>query len=720
MADTRTDIKIEDNPNTAQDKKEEDAQIPKYESRINFPAGEAGDEDKKRIVKEILEELDAIDKEWSAAKVLEKLEALENQYKGECEQNKEQIFNLDSGLTSDKVDKTVTRICDAFLKSEPVFAITPRPDMDRNNGQEICDKQSDFLDSEIDNNIPLARPFKIVAHNATLKGCSIIKIDHRIRREQKQREEVYDGANTQIQIVQNPKTGQPEPVVRNLGLEEFVRNYPDSLDKYFGYVKQLQEGKKVNIVVSYKETTINCPWPEPVLLEDFRVRLKTEGYDGLKTCKVTGEKQSYTWWEMKALEEKDEFFDIDELMYDNDEKKEKGEKRENYLTKEFEIWECTAYVKLKEKDEEDTKCVFWIDRDKKIMIGGKLYPFYAVPSRYIPFYIQIVNKGFLQPGLGEKMTQDHLAINAFINMLLQAQWMRNMITPITEEGSKVDTQFIEKRWVHGMPINCNPKEIDFLQKYMQNIDMGGSLAIMQFVLQRSDAKTGINTGMSGKESPLDPNAPGNKTIALLGEADKNIAQYIWTMLPSFNEIGYALLNIYYQMSKEGRKYSISKDKIKPGQDLFGMITRDEMVARTNIQAQAYTFAFDKMNEKREDLALYQVARGEKLVADNPESVYYLLKEMISGWSPKWRNRIEKILPPLAQVQQKMAQVIIGAVQMFVADAVKTSQITGVEPQFNPEKLLTTVTQALSEVATQPPPEVLKERAKNAKEQGIGV
>jgi hypothetical protein len=93
-------------------------------------------------------------------------------------------------------------------------------------------------------------------------------------------------------------------------------------------------------------------------------------------------------------------------------------------------------------------------------------------------------------------------------------YIRNTVTPITDDQDVID-QFLEKRFTHGIPIQGKAGQVDFLQKYMPQIDTNSIFNAMQFMKQADEEVTQSSSGMSGQESAFDPNAPASKTIALL-------------------------------------------------------------------------------------------------------------------------------------------------------------------------------------------------------------
>lgn len=701
----KDEVKFDHETKSDADKKMAAEGIPIYMERLDLKP-----EQKDRAIKEVIAELKVIREERDKAHVEPKWQALDNQYEGIATEDEMMQFNLNRNVTKIKVDAIVLGIKEAFFESDPIFAVTPRPEFGKGIGLEVCDKQQDFLDYKLDN-LPFDPEIDLVAHSAVVKGTGWLEIFHDIQREARRREEEY---KFKLVPVIDPITKQPammngQPAIENKGLKDFLNNWPNAAKDYPKYLEKLIKGEDISFVASYKETVYNDPRPKYHDIKDVYVRLKTDGYEGLKTTRLIAVKENFTYWELKKEEANNKFYDIDKLV--DDDKKE-GKKVENFENLDFDILKCTYYFKLEEKDEEETKVILWIHEDKKIAIGSVLYPYYAIPCCYLPFYIKRKKKGIYQPGIAEDLTDSNLAENALLNVTLTSAYIQNIVTPITKSAA-VQAQFLEKRFAHGVPIEGDAKEIDFLQKYMQPMNFGGLISLMQYLAMGDDQITRVSSLMSGQESPFDPNAPARKTLELLRQSGRGILDYIKIFMRSFNEIGYILLAIYYQMSKQGRAYTIRPEHVV-GDDPFGMLERQEMIARTNIQAKAYAFEEDKVNEKTLDLALYQVIRQEPLVAKNPEAVYTLLKNLVDHWSRKWKYISSKVIPSMADFKKMQLQAALQGVTMYIQGVLENSKMTGVAPEFNLEALMPIVADIQALLVSPPSPEVVKEQEKNAK------
>lgn len=703
MSKTEKDYTLKVEKKTEVDKKIESTGIPVYMERYEFKS----DEDKDRCLDEILKELDAIQAERDSINLEDKIDARENQYQGIMVEDSRLQFNLNRNITKPIVDRVANYIKQGYFKSDPVYSISPRPEYDKEGGRGVTERQQDFLDYKLDN-LPFRSPESKTILCAVKQGTGILKISHFINQKKKRREERYIG---QLEPVLDPTTHQPiiingQALMENKGLKEFLSNWPEAERDYPGLVQQLKDQKEISIIAEYQDIIYNDPRPQFIELKNFYVRLSCEGYDGLSEQKLIAERKNYSWWELQQEAKKNNFYDIDQLVQDD---KDKTKNRQGYEEEVFEIFEFTYYFQEdKDSDKDPIRLVVWASKEKKVIIGSVLYPHDF--ECYVPHYISAVNSGFYQPGLAEFTTDSHIAQSVLLNLLLGGVYIRNTITPVTKD-SEVINQFLEKRFSHGIPIEAKPGDIDFLQKYMSQIDVGGIMNTMQFMKQGDEEVVGSSSLMSGNETPFDPQAPASKTMALLKMAGISVDEYISCMTPAFNQIAYVFLQLYYQMSTEGRKYRIKPERVV-GDNPFGEISRADMIARTNIQAQAYAYDFDKLQSKKEDFALWQILRADPVFNSNPESVYNLARILVKNWSQKWNNNVDKLLPNPQEVQKKQLQIAIQAVSMYIQMVIKNSQETGVALEFDPRQLIAMVIQMQKESVTPPTKEELQARQEN--------
>lgn len=693
-------LSIEKNKKLVDDQDKES--IPEFKTRL-----ELSPEEEKRIVEEILAELEEIEKEYQEAKLDEHWDSMDRQYNGEMKEIEGMQFNLSTRTTAIKVNAIVQALMDAFFEGDRVFSISARPDFDKQGGQDVLDAQEDFLDYKLDEVIPLEEECEPMFHSSVLKGAGILKLVMRTEIRKRKMDEFYPGVK-----VQDGK------VVDDSGLKSLMRNHPDAAEKYPRDVEQLLKGKDLSITVEYDEVVYDDPLPKHIDLKDFRVRLLTNKLQGLRDTLLVAERKKYTYWELKLEEKRENLEKVDKLIYENDEAEKEKKPISKYANKEYELWECTFYTRLKADDPNDAdsyiKCVFHINKDRKTMHDAVFFPYYTIDTNYIPFYIKRRKKGFYEDGVGKDLTNTNLAENIILNVALEGAYISNLVTPIVKKGSNLAEQFISKAWAHGMPLEIEAGEKpDFLSKYMKPSNTSELIQLKSFMRQEGAEISGVNESFAtGRADPIDPQAPASKTIALLERSGINVKQYIKRILPSMNEVANVIMQMYFQkfqsMNGKTMKYRVSDERAKEGQP-FAVMTRDAMSAKTNAQSQALGFDFNKLNQKKELLAFWQVFRQDPMMARNPWAVYQLGKYLINNWSYSLRNKASQFWPSPEEYDKQIAQVAMQAAAGIAQQQAAKAKLTGQEPTLDAKLLIGAVQQALADFATPPTPEQAKER-----------
>ncbi len=117
----------------------------------------------------------------------------------------------------------------------------------------------------------------------------------------------------------------------------------------------------------------------------------------------------------------------------------------------------------------------------------------------------------------------------------------------------------------GVLYTPNGKE-DISSFDVKGTDKRFSQSMRQEFVRYSEMLVGPTQMLSGRESPIDPDAPGNKTIALIQQSNMRIEDYINALRPSFDALGEIILSLYHQFgansmtfrSREGGEYGAIK------------------------------------------------------------------------------------------------------------------------------------------------------------------
>ena len=700
----KSEIEIERVPQAELDEREENQ--PHYKEKVDLT-----EEQIDRLRTEIFKQYKNLKTERDGEHLETSWDERDAQYAGEMVDDSSGIeFNLDTGVTQVKVDGLEKFAAKAFLESEPKFSVTPRPETAKMDKWEVTVQgQSDYLDYKLDEEIDIASPLRKVLHQAVNLDVGFMKIPYAHIIKKKRREEKFSG-----EIIADEQGQMKQP-----GLEAFLRQYPDASqpgNAGYGEFQRLVKGKDVVFKADFYQTTYSDPLPSFVDCRDFYAPKNSEGYKGLCDARITIEKQRYTYWELKRAEKNEDFENVDEVQNkinnEADDEKTQDQANEDMDPKDrdYTVMECVYWFNQKEDSDDpddEIRIVCWFDLKSKAFLGAILYPYDGVECYYVPFYIKDKKAGLYKGGLSEDITDDHLVQNAFINFMLTESWQQLVTTPVVREGSPILDQFQNKRWKPGVPLEIPQNELtltqnlDFLEKPQRGV--GVQLMNMLFFLGKmTDDKTGITSLASGKESPTDPTAPAAKTAMLLKQSGISIGEYINCLLPSFNLVGEIILQLTHQMSEGGRMYRQRQTAgAVTGGNPFGEITRDQMIAKTNIQSQALGFAFDKINEKIEMMSYFQLMRADPILAQNPEGVYTLARILTKAWHPMLKNKIDQLFPSPEEFSKKQFGVAVQALQLYLEGMSKQAQVTGVGAKPDFKEFMQMATQMMAQAVTPP-------------------
>lgn len=682
--------------------------IPSYRIRLKLT-----DEQESRLTNQFQEEFRAITEERRSLGLPAKWAALDRQYDGILQKNAKLSFNLHTHQSKIKTDAIVRALNEAFLDSQPMLDVSPRPEFwkeQEKSGDDVCEKQQQFLQYEMEENIKPSADITRVGLCAVKKFVGIMKLEWCYEKELRKREETYAGENETVGVDQ-----QGQPVIENKALKEFEGNYPNWQERgYQSYHDKIANGGTVSLVVEYLDTIQNSAKWRHVSIEDFYVRNSTFYNEGLKKAHLVVERDTMTYWELMKKEKNEEFDNVDSICqsYPHASQSEGGTKLD-YKNNDYPVLEATIYFKLEEEDEEETKIKAWFaeidseqskqtDGQRYELFGAILYPYYGFDIDYKAFYVKLNNDGFYggAKSVMSDLRDSNIAQDALLNLALHSMYIRNILTPIVKEGSEIEAMFIENRWQDGrpLPVDAMTENVQDAMAFVQYPQINlQDFVVLGNQCQRIDsAVSGItDAAATGRADPVDPHAPAAKTIALLNVSGVNIKDYIRTFLPAFNSMISDTLQLYYQMSQEGKKFKVSyKSRKVTGQDAFASINRDEMVARTNIQARASAFAFDKINEKMENLAAYQMIAASPIASTQPEAYYRAFILALSTMGPAWKSFSETDVLSPQEFAQKQQQVAVRAIQQILANEIQKSKVVGTSPALpDPQQAGAAVTQA---------------------------
>lgn len=637
------------------------------------------EEQQKDLHDQVFKHFEILKEERAEEGIDDKWNDLEAQYDGEVEEEPGVEFNLNVPVTQTKCDAVERLMIKAYLESDPKYICQLRPEAIRQGmtNEEIDiinNAQEDYLDYLLDERIDIVSPLRKVVHQAVVLKGGIMKIPYTYRRDRKVREEFYSGKKSIVDGVETP-----------VGLRAFLDNYPEAMiegQQGHEYFKQLAEFEDVRFKATYWETVYDNTEPKFVDCRDFYARLSVEGYKGLCREQIIIERVRYTYWEMQQMEKEGSMVNVDEMKYTTAEDADKGTSRDfdpDYQLKEHNVLEATYYFDI---DGEHTKIICRFGEENEVFLGAFEYPYDNVECIYLPFYIRDKKPGLWKTGLAEELTQSNMAQNALLNMGLTEIWHNLVETPIVKEGTSLADQIMGHNFRSGVPMTVKENEdINEILGYFGNDRSRGNVTtnlvqIMTYLGRMDDDRTGVNSGLSGKENPMDPNAPAAKTAMLLRQSGINIEEYINCALPSFNMMAEIILKLEHQMATSGARYRNKQRAGRvTGNQVFGEIKRDDMILEIVIQSRAASFAFDKIAEKQEDSVLLQMMRNDPLFARYPKAIRKMWISVLESWSPKWKALSREMALSNAEFDEQLTGLAVKALDEYMKELDQFAQNT---------------------------------------------
>jgi hypothetical protein len=194
-------------------------------------------------------------------------------------------------------------------------------------------------------------------------------------------------------------------------------------------------------------------------------------------------------------------------------------------------------------------------------------------------------------------------------------------------------------------------------------DTSQSAMRRQEIIRYSEMEIGPTQLLSGRESPTDPNAPGNKTIALIQQSNMRIEDYIKEFKNGFDQVGDLVFSLYYQFGP-----GILEFDRRDAKDGAGSLKREDLKKRPKMHMRGVTANLNPEAEMAKAMQWYAVLSKEPMVGGDPVRRRALLNElMLAG---RLANR-DELLPEKAEVRSEQEkQMMAEAEKKVVANLIK--------------------------------------------------
>ena len=532
-------------------------------------------------------------------------------------------FRVNYPITRRKVREVSNRRKQAYLDSDPIWAVgtdPERPDL----LAEAQDVEAG-LDTAVDHELEAEDDLSQAEFESTLHGTGLLEPGWEYLEDVRRDVEFYagfDGKTLQsladlARFEQAYPNWHTEPVARKLHA-------------------QLARGRDVHVEVSYVTQTRNSPHLRFIPLASSRVYPAVEGGSGLRTTPVYGYVREYTKAELTDCLQAEV---IDQDGYDRmlQQQGATGETARDEMER-FEVFHATIRYQLP-GDDRVVRYKVWQERESKAVLRIRGYPWWYNQPDLIPFYIRQEEPGFYKPGLAEDLKDDHVVLNVILNMFLNGADLVHSMKFKVKQKSPAEQHLLRGLWSPRlpMPYKDNPNEVEPMP--MSAASLAPLVTGFELMRRQSDESTGTSSLQSGRESPTDPGAPGNKTAMLLMQVEPNLKEYIRSMQPGMREAGRWVLWLYYQ------GVSLGWIDHFPGLPDLPRERLPELAEHLN--PRALLFESDRQGRQQRNLALLEIVT--KVYAQRPEIIGEVMKVVLSQWDSEWARRAKslnlEVMPP---------------------------------------------------------------------------
>ena len=580
------------------------------------------DAEKKVLASRICAEINDILNDPDRQELMTKIEEWEREYDGVVS-DKSSLFegasNFHTYMGARHVDRARPRIKQAiFIK--PFWIIDPQEKAD----VEVIDKLESLLDYKAQVEMKLPGIYNDLINDACKRGTGILKLTYFRKKEWMQDLETFD----------NP--------------DEFIRVYgEEAKEKYPKFYKRLMDSEKITFVSRYKDYSYKGPKAERVSRKDF---VFSVGKRDLEECRLVGHRFELTWHEIQEKADEGIFANIDNLKIMKDKDKD-GNDVDNPDYEE-ETYECYEVIyKFYNKKGELTKGVFTVELDRQEMLQANVFPYFHNKCYFIPFYILRDEDSFDGHSLIKMVRQISRAQKRVLDVLLDSGIVMNIPTFFKRQASGFSPDqgkfFPGKIWTTADPNND-------VKQLIINGAPSTLFNLIPMLEQFGEQRTGISSGASGQQTPGDPNAPGNKTIALLQESNINISEFVENFQVANAEVGYQIGQLIYQfMDEEEEQRILGKgEKVIPVN-----ITREEArFFRADFRPHGSTAISNKIIQHQINTVVRQVMLSSPLVqALVQQGRFDIVRELdeafLSSAGGEWDKKIDKILPSADELKR---------------------------------------------------------------------
>lgn len=596
------------------------------------------DADAKTIIEDIDNEISEIKAIRSKQGLAEQWQEDRDQYDGVVEYKDfpwRNSSNLHIHITKMTVDiMKVKAKAQMFVK--PMMLLKPYPGQtgDENLYNNIKRKE-EYLDTKIREEMEIENILDPVLEDAINLGTGILKSQY-IR---------------QIETVTDAEVYAPEDITKF----EDTFKAQKTTETYKANHALLKAGKTIEVYSEQDELIKDGPELSYVKLDDLYLR---PDIPDINKHRVIAEKIKMQWYDIQAFANSG-FFDkgiIDEL-------KKKHEKDYNKI--EYIGWE-TNYLWDYDNTGKPKRCIITYLEDTKRVLRAIAFPFIHRQPNYDFYYIKRSPDSIYGKGLAKSLAHTNRALNNCWNQVIDSGTIRNapqykakkdVLDPTTKEiGPAVIW------WVEG-----NINDIEVLYAGGNPVEMTNLISKLE---RYAEYITGVTAYMSGRESPLDPNAPMGKAYMLLKESNLRVNEAIKQLHNSNKNLFFKIDKLLYQyIAGEKLTYGFTgTEKYEPLE-----ISKSVMGIRVQYIPQLSDITVNKELEAQEDMRFAVFLLAQPPIQQNPIAYKAIIELLVRNKGGQWEKSMDKL--GLTQPKAKPGGATPGA--MGLPQMPGISQIPGI-------------------------------------------
>jgi hypothetical protein len=508
------------------------------------------------------------------------------------------------------------------INVKPMMIAQPIPGL-QNYSKFSVKKKEAYVNNKAFGEVDLENELDPVYDDANVLGTGIAKIYH----------------CREIEPVRSLEVYEPTPEDLARFTEDFVddKDNPEYKKNRRTLEKRIAEGDKTPLEIWADKDQIVKYQPVVKWVDPFNLYIDCYTTE-LRYHRIIAEKRpDISWYELKAFFDNEYFEDkgILEAI------QEKYKKDNEYRKRKYTLWECNYIFKLKKgkEDKEVRAIVTYCEDYKEKLCKAITFPYITNRPNYEIFTIIKRRGSIYGTGIPKLLRDTNVAIDNTWNLLFASAEFTvapMMIGNITSPNFDPSMKKFGPATMWWLGAN------DKLTAMQHNHSLQDGYKLLEYLHRYTEWITGVSAYMSGRESPLDPNAPASKAYMLLQESNLRINEYIKQLGYTNARLFDQLDKLYYQYFLNDKKYIDMKaeEKEYKSED----ISHKELGIPVTWVPQLSDISTNKALEKEENFKIGTFLLSQPMIAKMPNAMKAIYEIMLRSAGGEWEKQIETLLP----------------------------------------------------------------------------